>query len=251
MKWVIESYLNPAAKALADVVGADAVQLPPDWRDARNLPPKGSQAIFYGSLQGCEAFQGYWTPGVVGTAWDLKFTSWTGNVEDISLNPTYLYTTVANMDKLRIPWERVFVRPDSAMKPFAGRVLERSKLSPEALDYGFYYDDPNTEILIAPFKEIKAEWRFVCCRGAVVASSNYIAEGRQGTRGDLPPLGALEVAKVAADRMRHLPAVVADIALVVESKNKSRYCLVEYNLFSGADLYYCNPVSVYRALNEG
>ena len=35
----------------------------------------------------------------------------------------------------------MFVRPDSPLEPFAGRVLARDKISLAALDHGFYYDD--------------------------------------------------------------------------------------------------------------
>jgi len=39
--------------------------------------------------------------------------------------------------------DKVFIRPSSCLKPFSGRVLEVEKISLEALDHGFYYDDPN------------------------------------------------------------------------------------------------------------
>ncbi len=38
----------------------------------------------------------------------------------------------------------VFVRPDSPLEPFSGRVLERGRISLQALDHGFYYDDAQT-----------------------------------------------------------------------------------------------------------
>ena len=36
---------------------------------------------------------------------------------------------------------RIFVRPDSPLKPFSGRVLDRDSISLAALDHGFYFDD--------------------------------------------------------------------------------------------------------------
>lgn len=54
-----------------------------------------------------------------------------------------------------------FVRPDSPLKPFSGRVVRREEISWEALDYGFYYEEPNLPIVVAPVRKIGREYRFV------------------------------------------------------------------------------------------
>ena len=75
--------------------------------------------------------------------------------------------------------DRVFVRPDSALKPFAGRVVETAKLTLAALDFGFYYDDQDLPVVVAPVRQIGREWRYVVVDRTVVAGSEYVAAGRQ------------------------------------------------------------------------
>jgi hypothetical protein len=57
------------------------------------------------------------------------------------LNQEVVFTTVrafvAEPENFFPRSERLFVRPDSPLKPFSGRVVERTRLSPESLDHGY------------------------------------------------------------------------------------------------------------------
>jgi hypothetical protein len=83
----------------------------------------------------------------------------------------------AVMDRLGAK-DSVFVRPDSPLKPFSGRVLERGQVNLAALDHGFYYDDAEISVVIAPVQGVGREWRYVVAGGEVVAGSAYVADGR-------------------------------------------------------------------------
>ena len=69
--------------------------------------------------------------------------------------------------------DAVFVRPDSPLKPFAGRVVTLAGLSAADLDHGFYYDDLELPIVITPLRRVVAEWRFVIAAQTIVAASGY------------------------------------------------------------------------------
>lgn len=130
------------------------------------------------------------------------------------------------------------------MKPFSGRVLDREALAPAALDQGFYYDEPGLPVVLAPAVAIRREWRFVAVAGQLVAQSGYAADaGRVGFATTAPP-EAVEIARQALERSPE-PTVVIDICELADGG----YRLVEFNLFSGADLYDCDPNAIVAAFD--
>ena len=160
---------------------------------------------------------------------------------------------------------KLFVRPDSPLKQFSGRVIDlenpctaRPRL--EDLDFGFYYDDPNLPIVVAPFiPDLGMEWRFVVVDGVVVAGSGYVPWTRKGA-GPAPrdswPWGmAQEIAREFPRRQTdaYAPLVLdrvycIDLVEPEVSKWGARLRLVELTPFSGADLYDCDLEAVMRAV---
>ncbi len=140
--------------------------------------------------------------------------------------------------------ERVFVRPDSPLKPFAGRVVATQGLTLRQLDHGFYYDDADLPVVVAPVRRVDAEWRYVIVDGRVVAGSAYEADGRKGRADD--PGGAPW--RFAAEIAAAMPAPERVYVLDLCSA-EGRLWLLELNPFAGADLYGCDPVAVVRAVD--
>ncbi len=171
-----------------------------------------------------------------------RVSAWLPEVQELALNREVLFTTVAEVASLDLPWSRVFVRPDSAMKPFAGRVLARGKIDAAALDHGFYYEDRGLPIVLSPAQEVGEEWRFVAVRRQLVAHSGYLAEGRAGEARAVPE-GAAALASAAAARSPE-PSVVIDVC----RRGSGDFALVEYNLLSGSDLYDCDAAAIVAAL---
>jgi hypothetical protein len=241
--WIIEAHLNAAGDALAAAArtAGHAVHRWTEGDDA-GLPAPGAAAVFQGSLQGCVQFSGRWRPGVIGTPETLACTAWLPTLGALALNQQIIETTAGALCPESAPWPEVFARPDSPLKPFAGRVLKREALSPAAVDLGFYFDDPDLPVMLSPAVPILAEWRFVAVDGQLVAHSGYTADGRSGITATAPA-EARAVAQQAADRAP-APAVVIDICQTTD-----RFAVVEYNLFSGADLYACDPAAVVHALS--
>lgn len=82
----------------------------------------------------------------------------------------------ATLAALGMP-EAVFVRPDSALKPFSGRILRADSISLTALDHGFYFDDASLPVILAPVRSVGREWRFVVVDRRVTAGSAYASDG--------------------------------------------------------------------------
>lgn len=141
--------------------------------------------------------------------------------------------------------DKVFVRPDSPLKPFSGRVLEIASISLAALDYGFYFEDESLPIIVAPVRRIGCERRFVVVRSRIVAGSAYDA----ATRTAKPESPDSRASTFAAEVAANLPAA-ADVYILDVCESDDAMRLVELNPFGGADLYACNAASVVRAVSE-
>jgi hypothetical protein len=139
----------------------------------------------------------------------------------------------------------VFVRPDSPLKPFSGRVLKRDGITLKALDYGFYYEDDQLPVVIAPVRAVEREWRYVVVDRRVIAGSAYLAAGRTALPAD--PHGATwQFAETVATDLEPPEAVY--VMDVCEADGTAH--LLELNPFSGADLYACNRMDVIRAVSQ-
>ncbi|MHC4407223.1 MAG: ATP-grasp domain-containing protein, partial [Planctomycetota bacterium] len=138
-----------------------------------------------------------------------------------------------------------FVRPDSPLKPFSGRVLQLDGLSLEALDYGFYFDDENLPIVVTPVATVGIEWRFVVSGQKLIAASSYEASNRSEAESDC----SSEVWQFAGEVAENLtppdPVYVLDVC---QCENDLR--LLELNPFSGADLYACNRAAIVAAIEN-
>lgn len=234
--WIIEKEVNEAAERVAQAAketGCKVIR----WESGRQVPNVHTPCVFLGSLNAYALPM----PGLVGEPERLRYRSYLPYVADTVLNQDIYSGTVGNIPE--VPWERVFVRPDSPLKPFSGRVLDKKDLRPENLDYGFYYEDLDLPIVLSPAQEIGQEWRFVAVNRELVSCSTYTA-AREASMGPLPPSGAMRVARKAA-MLSPEPTVVIDICQTGDGSFK----LVEFNLFSGADLYNNNATVIVLAVN--
>jgi hypothetical protein len=252
MTWVLEtdvfgeSYGLPAA---AHAAGHRVVHWNDDWwQDSRWPELDQERVIFHGSLGNASriAAELPWRPGAFCDTARFHCSAYYPSAARWLLNRKWAFTTVAQLVEAPAPTlesigavERFFVRPDSPLKPFSGRVVDRDKLSLEALDHGFYYDDQILPIVVAPVATVDREWRYVVVAGEVVAGSAYQADGRTALPDD--PSG--EPWRYAASVASILPAPQEVYVLdICESGSELR--LLELNPFSGADLYACDAADV-------
>lgn len=252
MRWCLERAVFASGFDLTDAArraGHEVTAWHDDWWDAATWPRfSGETVVFCGSLANADRVQRElpWRPGSFcdtaafhGSAWYPRAARWL-------LNRDWTLTTAEQLVAAPPAGDRWFVRPDSPLKPFSGRVVTRDGLSLAALDHGFYYDDPALPVIVSPVREVDREWRLVVVEGRVVAGSGYEADSRRRAAPTPPEATARAFAgRVAAELEPPEAIYVLDVALADGVLH-----VVELNPFSGADLYACDPVAVVAAVAE-
>ena len=257
--WVLESQVFPAShpKLREAILGAGHRII--DWQDEWWLEgswpqPGNTPTIFHGSLENATRIRQTlnWHPGSYCDTAAFYCSTWYPHAQEWLLHRKWKVLPAAELatDPSAVlaafdyP-DAVFVRPDSPLKPFSGRVLARDQISLEALDFGFYFDDPTTPVIVAPVREIVREWRYVVVDRRIVAGSAYLAQGRTATPDDPGGEPWNMAAEVAACLNPPEQAYVLDVC-----ESDGELWLLELNPFSGADLYACQSDEVVAAISD-
>lgn len=260
--WILESSVfaheDRRLREAAQEADHAVIEWDDEWWSTRRFPAIDDRfVLFHGSLANADriARELDWSPGAHCSTEALHCSAYYPRCRDWLVHPDAVFTTVrelvaASREVGGVVGSdgRVFVRPDSPLKPFSGRVVELEGLSRAHLDHGFYYDDDALPIVLSPVLEIGQEWRFVVVGGEVRSGCAYDSPSRAGrsSPSDLPFERAREIAR-AIDI--GISAYVLDLC---ELGGDVR--LLELNPFSGADFYDCDARSIVRAieaLSEG
>lgn len=178
----------------------------------------------------------------------LNITDYYAYLEKWLLNADYCILPLADLsrrvalaedpaiDNLMGNKNRLFVRPNSPLKPFPGSVYSRKELADlQGLTRRYYLDSPDRLVAIAKVNEIEAEWRVVIAQGQVLSSSQYKQSGKfhyqQGMPDEVKKL-AQEVAKCS---WQPDPIWVLDLCW-----SKGNAYVLEINFLSCSALYKCN-----------
>lgn len=257
--WILESEVFPSSharlrRAINDA-GHRIVESRDDWW--LDEPPhfeRQTPVVFHGSLGNAALIEmkANWSPGSFCPVNDFCCTTWYPRASKWLLHRDWqcvpandLVASAADVASSIGCSDRVFVRPDSPLKPFSGRVLDVDSISLKALDHGFYYEDETLPVIVAPVANVGREWRFVVVDGQVIAGSSYDAETRSATKAG-EDSNALDLAEEIASSIEPpSPVYVLDICEVDE---KCR--LLELNPFGGADLYDCDPQAIVKAVSD-
>jgi ATP-grasp domain-containing protein len=257
--WVLEADVFPDSHAsMQEAVsenGHTVVLWSDDWWSTGRWPRLTEpRALFHGSLGNAARIRQElpWRPGAFCATERFRCSAWYPAAKPWLLHQSWILTTVAALvadaeavlASIGSP-ESFFVRPDSPLKPFSGRVVSRNGLSMRALDHGFYYDDASLPVVVAPVRSVGREWRYVVCERQIVAGSAYSAAERAATPDD--PAGApwAFAAEIALTLPAPEPVFVMDICHPSDGLR-----LLELNPFSGADLYACDRRAVVRAVSQ-
>ena len=221
------------------------------WFDSRWPNLEGARVVFHGSLGNADRIHRElaWTPGAFCSTARFACSSWWPAVADQLVADRYLITTVSHLVAAGPPIDfgaRVFVRPDSPLKPFSGRVLDSGGVTLQALDHGYYYDDEDLPVVVMPAVKIGDEWRLIAAGGGIAAGSGYVADGRTGSE----PIGPTHPAwGYAASLLERIPTPDPIFVLDV-CETESGLRLLELNPFSGADLYACDREAVVSSVHS-
>jgi hypothetical protein len=257
LTWMIEAEMFPEShQRLTDAVSRAGCAVA-TWNDEwwiNGRWPRLDRVVFHGSLGNAARIRAElpWRPGAFCTTQAFHCSAWYPRAKDWLLHRRWVSSTVESLvsdapgvlKEIGAP-EIVFVRPDSPLKPFTGRVLRSDAISLKALDHGFYYDDESLPIIAAPVQKVGNEWRYVVVEGRVVAGSAYEPAGRSA-RADDPSGEPWSLAsRIGATLAAPEATYVMDIC---ESDAGLR--LLELNPFSGADLYASDRDAVVAAVSK-
>jgi hypothetical protein len=249
MTWVLEPEVFPeshdAMRAAALDPGCEVVLWQDEWWVSGRWPRlPDRRVVFHGSLGNADRVRRElpWTPGAFCDTRAFHCTAWYPRAQRWLLHQTWRVLPAASLvadphaalDLLGVR-DSVFVRPDSPLKPFSGRVLERDAITLKALDHGFYYDDDQLPVVMAPVRTVIREWRYVIVAGVVVAGSAYTTANRAASPDDPAGEPWRFATKIAQALEPPEDVYVMDICQADGGLH-----LLELNPFSGADLYACN-----------
>ncbi len=142
---------------------------------------------------------------------------------------------------------KLFVRPDSGLKTFAGTTIHI-----EDFDYEINSLEnltsvlPTTMILVSPIKKIEKEYRILVGNRKVIAASQYKVKDTVVMK-EGAPVEAIKLAEKIIC-LSEQPDIVytVDIAQTITGE----YKVIELNSFSAAGLYHCNPEIVLKKVSK-
>ena len=258
VNWVLESDMFPTSHGpLRDAIrraGHTIIDWSDDWLiDGAPVRLSSQPTIFHGSLgNAAHVYENFdWKPGSFCDARKFCCSYWYKHYQPWLIHEKYAFTTVANLientaeiaSSIDSP-HAIFVRPDSPLKPFSGRVVSTTDLTPKALDHGFYYDDLQLPIVVAPVRNVGREWRFVVVNNKVITGSGYDATTRAAAVLRLDDSVSDFATSIAAEVFELCSAYVLDIG---ECDGDLR--LMEFNPLSGADLYACDADAIITSVS--
>lgn len=259
MKWIIEEgVFSGSGTAIADAAKTAGHRVVPWedrwWTESQWPPLNDVPVVFRGCLENAArvANEIAWKPGSFCNTEAFACSAWYPSAQPWLIHTGWKATTVKELagDAAGVLASAdisdcVFVRPDSPLKPFSGRILAVDAISLRSLDHGFYYEDVDLPVIVAPVRTVSREWRYVVVDDRIIAGSSYEADGRNPTSDDPrgEPWGFAQA--VATSMKAPEPVYVMDVC-DVDGELK----LLELNPFSGADLYACDAAEVVTAVSE-
>lgn len=256
MLWIIENDAFSKGDILLDtlkkndkhfIVWKDELWITKDYKKISN------ECIFHGSLDNAYKLKNEmnWNPGSLCDEIGFSYSYVYANYKDFILNKNCIFTTIKDLmenklllDKLCKSSSKFFARPNSPLKEFSGRILDKNNLLLAHFDYGFYHEDMNLQIVLSEVKDITKEYRFVCVNNKIISGCEYIANGREG-KVILDKINKVwDYAQKIADCKKQ-----KDFAYIIDiCESEEKLFLVEMNPFSGADLYVCEADKIINAI---
>lgn len=211
---------------------------------------KGACVITHGTVQFCSQIDKHygakWCPGTYFNRNVKSFSLFASHYGDLMLNSDFHVIPYAEFVRRRLkPGQRVFIKPDSGMKEFTGKVISHGDFDDEinSMDQ-IERVDGESLCVIAEAKRIDAEFRYVIADGKVVTGSEYRWDNVLDVRRDTLPVCDALARHVAEMEWQPDRVYVCDVALTNgEAK------IVELNAFSSSGLYACDTYAIVKAVS--
>jgi len=149
--------------------------------------------------------------------------------------------------------DMIFVRPDNDLKEFAGEVMSVSDFSTwvgqmsDGSNGNLLHED--TQIVVAPARNILAEWRWFVVGGKVVDGSMYRHRG-QLVKDHETWKGVYEEAQEQADIWLPHECCVMDTALVGTDVESAEHKVIEFNNINSSGFYNHDVEKIVLAITE-
>lgn len=214
--------------------------------------------ILYGSWNYINKCDIGFSPGAYGFSKNLDVNVYYNHVpKDLLLNGDGIITTFGQFKndpkrffELFHELSRIFIRPVSGFKTFTGFVLDINEIDYElnsTMQLTSVMDE--TYILVAPYKQILDEQRFLIVDGRVVDGSLYKKNGKSHIDGSCLNdsfIGSFNVAKQMAKNAWQPDSIyICDVA-----RTHDGFQIIELNSFACAGLYGMNKPIVIEAINK-
>jgi hypothetical protein len=225
-------------------------------REARNgtaaqtLPLHSCPTLAYGSIEFAKAIRADFYPGKWCDWAALRCEHYYATLGALLLNDDYILLPAGEVKRrqnvMLQQWQQMFLRPVRADKPFSGFVVARDQA--EEIERQLSGVLSHDLIVLAPAKEIEAEYRTVAVRGrGIVAASQYMRESQLHIERETP----VEALQVAEHVVTALGSDFPDPMYVVDiARYRGEYRLLEINGFSFASFYACDLEVIVRAAHE-
>jgi len=245
-----ETGMTPLDKALRDI-GCNVHITDYDTINKTSIIPfsEGSCTVSYGSIQ----FNKYmlktyrFCPGSYFNDEVKKFSAYAPKLGgDILLNDDYYLLPFGEFVRRGLkPGESVFIKPDSGLKTFTGKVITHENFDHEInsmKQIEIVYND--TLCVIASTKPIDGEFRYVIADGEVISKSQYSWDHQLEVRIDTFPEGDALAEYVAKMEYQADKVYFCDIAM---SNGMAK--VIELNAFSSSGLYACDTDKIAKAVS--
>jgi hypothetical protein len=212
---------------------------------------KGACVVSHGTVQFCRQIDKKygmdWCPGTYFNKNVKSFSLFASHFGELMLNDNFYVIPYAEFVRRRLkPDQAVFIKPDSGMKEFTGKVIHHDNFDDEINSMNqIEIVDPETLCVIAEPKEIDSEFRYVIVNGEVITGSEYRWDNVLDVRRDTLPICDELAAHVAKMDWQADVAYICDIAYA-EKKAK----IVELNAFSSSGLYACDTYKIVEAVSN-
>lgn len=142
--------------------------------------------------------------------------------------------------------EVYFIRPVKDLKEFNGTLTTAKEIRRwmSSIDSGNFSFSAESPVVVAPPKEILAEWRWFVVNHKVISGSTYKMHGQRLVQRETDANVIFE-AQVLADKWLPNPTVCMDIALT-----KSGPKVIEFNCFNSSGFYYHDIGAVVEAVTN-
>jgi hypothetical protein len=193
-----------------------------------------------------------WTPGVIATLENFHCSHYFSHFGKFLLNRDYVMLPFGELER-RAEFlfdtfghhGKIFVRPDSPVKLFAGLLADRTTFARD-LEFMAFYEFPiESMVVVSSPKQIEAEWRFVVANQEVVTGSQYRSADGLFVSPEIDSPARKLADEIVATGDAPDPAWVMDICRTTDGD----YHLLEIGCFSFANLYSCDKDAVVQAVS--